>query len=103
MDRTDGINKEAKVPKEKREDEATIKQVIKEVSKMSIAEVRDDLEIMRMEEVAKTLKCSRTKAYDLVNEGKIPGFKLDSLTRVRARALYAYILIIEKQGLGQAA
>lgn len=89
--------------KEKQGHAAIVKEVVAQVAKMSIDEVRKDLEVMRMEEVAKSLKCSRTKAYDLVNEGKIPGFKLDSLTRVRPRALYAYILIIEKQGLGQAA
>lgn len=89
--------------KETKGNAALVKQVAEQVAKMSIDEVRKDLEVMRMEEVAKSLKCSRTKAYDLVNEGKIPGFKLDSLTRVRPRALYAYILVIEKQGLGQAA
>lgn len=82
---------------------ALVKEVAAQVAKMPIDEVRKDLEVMRMEEVAKSLKCSRTKAYDLVNDGKIPGFKLDSLTRVRPRALYAYILVIERLGTGQVA
>ncbi len=43
---------------------------------------------LRVEEVAQLLGISRTKAYELVREGRIPSVKLDEATiRVPRRAL----------------
>jgi len=80
-----------------------VREILEQVAKMPIEEVMSDLDAMEMDDVAGKLKCGRSTAYNLVNEGKLPGFKIGTLTRVRPRALYAFILIKEKQGLGKAA
>lgn len=84
-------------------EDGLIKAIVDQVAKMPIEDVMQDLEAMEMEDVAAKLKCGRSTAYDLVNKGKLPGYKIGTLTRVRPRALYAFILIKEKQGLGKAA
>ena len=84
------------------QDKELIQEIVNQVAKMSIEEIKQDLEMMEMEEVADKLKCGRSTAYHLVNEGKLPAVKFGTLVRIRTRALYALILVKEKAGLAAA-
>lgn len=42
---------------------------------------------LKVDELAKTLKCSRTKAYEMVRTGEIPTVIIAGLLRIPAAAL----------------
>jgi excisionase family DNA binding protein len=49
-------------------------------------------------EVADHLRCGRTKAYEMVNDGTLPSLRISGLLRVPATALDA----LEKQAMAAA-
>ena len=48
-------------------------------------------EVLTLQEMAEELKISYTKAYDLLNEGQIKGFKIGSIWRISRKAINDYI------------
>jgi excisionase family DNA binding protein len=47
--------------------------------------------LLRPEEVAQILSISRSKVYDLVNRGDLPGVKIDTATRIPLTALEDFV------------
>jgi len=81
-------------------DESLVQQILTQVNGMSMEDVKGDLEMMEPEEVAEKLKCGRSTVYHYAEEGKLPASRIGTLIRIRPRALYAFILLKEKMGLG---
>ncbi len=48
-------------------------------------------EVLTLQELAEELKISYTKAYDLLNEGEIKGFKIGSIWRISRKAVNEYV------------
>jgi excisionase family DNA binding protein len=48
-------------------------------------------EVLTLQELAEDLKISYTKAYNLLNEGEIKGFKIGSIWRISRKAINEYI------------
>src|SRR5262245_61202573 len=51
----------------------------------------DDSELLTMEEVARKLKISEDKAYELVRQGSLPSVRMGRLVRVKPSSLANYI------------
>lgn len=48
-------------------------------------------EVLTLQELADELKISYTKAYNLLNEGEIKGFKIGSIWRISRKAVDEYV------------
>lgn len=79
-------------------DRALVAEVIDQVSKMPMEDVKADLEMMEAEEVAEKLKIGRSSVYHFIGQGKLPAWKLGSAVRIRPRSLLSFILVKEKMG-----
>lgn len=99
MDKVEGVEMSSK----SEVDSKLVSEILEQVNRMSMDEVKADLELMEPEEVAEKLKCGRSTVYHYAEEGKLPASKIGTLIRIRPRALYAFILLKEKIGLGEAA
>lgn len=84
-------------------DSALVREILEEVSRMPLEEVKSDLEMMEPEEVAEKLKMGRSTVYHLANEGKIPATRIGTMVRFRPRALLAFVMVKEKQAVAKAA
>lgn len=51
----------------------------------------NDSEVLTLQEFAEELKISYTKAYNLLNEGEIKGFKIGSIWRISRKAIDEYV------------
>lgn len=51
----------------------------------------NDSEVLTLQEFAEELKISYTKAYNLLNEGEVKGFKIGSIWRVSRKAINEYV------------
>lgn len=79
-------------------DEALVNKILTAIARMPMEEVLDDLNLLRPEEAAKKLQIGESTFYNLVNKGEVPATKIGGAVRVRPRALYAYVLLKEKNG-----
>lgn len=52
---------------------------------------RDDLELLTVAEVARRLKLSRAKTYELIFSGRLKSVKLDRCRRVAIQALADFV------------
>jgi len=77
-------------------DKALVLEIIEQVNRMTLDEVKADLEMMEPDEVADKLKMGRSTVYHYAEEGIIPSWKMGTLVRIRPRALLSFILYKEK-------
>jgi excisionase family DNA binding protein len=77
-------------------DKALVLEIVDQVNRMSLEDVKGDLEMMEPEEVADKLKMGRSTVYHYAEVGKIPAWKMGTLVRFRPRALLSFILYKEK-------
>jgi excisionase family DNA binding protein len=76
-------------------DAKIVQQVVSEILKMSSDAVAQDLQLMKMGQVASYLGIGRSTAYALANNGELPAVRVGGRMRVRPRALLAYVMLKE--------
>jgi excisionase family DNA binding protein len=78
-------------------DKALVAEIVEQVSKMSLEDVKAELEFMEAEEVAEKLKIGLSTIYSYAKEGLIPGAYWGSLLRFRPRALLTFQIYKERK------
>lgn len=77
-------------------DRELVAAIAEEVKKMSLDEVKAELELMEPEEVAEKTKMGRSTVYHYAEDGIIPSAKWGTLVRFRPRALLMFQIYKER-------
>jgi len=84
-------------------DRALVAAINEEVQRMTLEEVKAELELMEPEEVAEKTKMGRSTVYHYAEDGIIPAAKWGTLVRFRPRALLVFQIYKERLGTNKAA
>jgi excisionase family DNA binding protein len=84
-------------------DKELVAEILEQVGKMSLDDVKTELELMGAEEVAEKLKFGLSTIYSYAKEGIIPAAWWGSGVRFRPRALLAFQIYKERRGYAEPA